>query len=76
MVILCKMFHQCQISPMSTNGYAFILENLPKILPRHLSRDDMRGLTVVNFDGVLHAMNVEYYFIGRQNVDYGKLNIY
>lgn len=40
------------------DGYAFTLESLSKILLKHLSRGDMCGLTAVNFDGGLHAMNI------------------
>ncbi len=40
------------------NGSYFTLKSLSEILLKHLSRGDMCGLTAVNFDGGLHAMNI------------------
>ena len=46
------------VSYHCSNGIYFTLESLSKILLKHLSRGDMCGLTAVNFDGGLHAMNI------------------
>ena len=46
------------VSYHCVNGVYFTRESLSKILLKHLSRGDMCGLTAVNFDGGLHAMNI------------------
>ena len=46
------------VSYHCSNGSYFTLGSLSKILLKHLSRGDMCGLTAVNFDGGLHAMNI------------------
>lgn len=46
------------ITTYRRDGYYFSRQTLSDILLKHLSRGDMCGLTAVNFDGGLHAMNI------------------